>query len=65
MYSILIKNGEKSYTYLCNDDGTIFSGSNEAVTAKLSELMQTYPLGKLSVVHNTVITQNFIIEDVA
>lgn len=65
MYSILIKNGEKSYSYCLNQDGTQFSGDEAAVKTKLTELLETYALGKLSVVHNVKLSADFTIEDVA
>lgn len=65
MYSILIKNGEKSFIYYLNADGTVFSGDETAVKAKLQELLETYALGKLAVVHNVNLSADFTIEDVA
>ena len=64
MYSILIKNGDKSFIYASNDDGTVFRGNSDAVKTKLGELIETYPIGKLSVVHNVTLTADFAIEDV-
>ena len=64
MYSILIKNGDKSYIYALNSDGTKFSGDSAAAKAKLVELAETYAIGKLSVVHNVTLTADFTIEDV-
>lgn len=63
MYSILLKQSEKTYSYICNDDGTIYSGNSEATKTKLKTLLETYPLGKLIVVRNTTITSDFTIED--
>lgn len=65
VYSILIKTGEKSFTYYTNTDGTQFSGDETAVKAKLQELLETYALGKLAVVHNVNLSADFTIEDVA
>lgn len=65
MYSILIKNGEKSFIYYLNADGTVFSGDSEAAKAKVQELLETYPLGKIVVVHNVNMTADFTLEDVA
>ena len=64
MYSILIKNGEKSYVYYTNPDGSVFAGDSEAVKTKVAELLETYPLGKIAVVHNVTLTADFTIEDV-
>ncbi len=64
MYSILIKNGEKSYVYYTNQDGSVFAGDSEAVKTKVAELLETYPLGKIAVVHNVTLTADFTIEDV-
>ena len=64
MYSILIKNGEKKYSFCLNADGTKFSGDSETVKAKLIELLGTYPMGNLEVVHNVTVTSEFSIEDV-
>lgn len=63
MYSILIK-GEKAYTYYTNSDGSVFAGDSSAVKAKVTELLDEYPLGKIVVVHNVTITADFTIEDV-
>lgn len=65
MYSILIKNGEKTYMYHTNTDGVIFKGDSDAVKAKVAELLETYPIGKIVVVHNVNLTAGFTIEDVA
>lgn len=64
MYSILIKNSEKNYSYHTNTDGTIFAGDSETVKAKLVELLNSYPFGKLVVVHNVTLTADFTLEDV-
>ena len=63
MYSILIKNGEKSYVYFTNTDGTVFAGDETAVQTKLSELLNDYPLGKIVVVHNVTVSADFTIQD--
>lgn len=64
MYSILIKNGEQTYKYALNDDGTVFRGTAEAAKERLKVLLDTYAAGKLSVVHNVNLTADFTIEDV-
>ena len=65
MYSILIKNGDKSWIYNTNDDGSVFKGDSTATKARVQELMATYPLGKITVVHNVNLTSELTIEDVA
>ena len=64
MYSILIKNGEKSYIYALNDDGSVFRGDSDAVRERLAGLAESHPLGRLSVVHNVTLGADFSIEDV-
>lgn len=58
MYSILIRNGDKSYIYHMNADGS------DATTAKVRELLATYPIGKLVVVHNVTMTSDVTLTDV-
>lgn len=65
MYSILIRNGEKSYIYATNTDGSVFAGDSDAAKARVSELLETYPAGKLVVVHNVTLTADFTLEDVS
>jgi len=65
MYSILIKSSDKKYAYHTNTDGSRFSGNDEAVKARLTELLNTYPISALEVVHNVVLTPTLEIEDVA
>ena len=64
MYSILIRNGDKSYIYHTNPDGQAFAGDSEATTAKVRELLATYPIGKLVVVHNVTMTSDVTLTDV-
>ena len=64
MYSILIKNSDKCWFYNTNDDGSVFKGDSTATKARVQELMATYPLGKIAVVHNVTLTADFTIEDV-
>ena len=64
MYSIQIKNGEKSFIYATNTDGTVFAGNADAVKAKLKELLETNAIGKLSVVKNVRVTADFTLEEV-
>ena len=64
MYSILIKNGDKNYFYLTNEDGTVFKGNAEVTKTKIRELMGSYPTGRITVVHNVTLTADFTLEDV-
>lgn len=64
MYSILIKNSDKKYSYHTNTDGSVFAGDNEATTARLAELINSYPISSLVVVHNVTLTPTLSIEDV-
>lgn len=64
MYSILIKKDNKNYQYALDSEGEVFSGTLEEAQAKLTELMQDYPIGKLRVVHNTTVDVNMLIQDV-
>lgn len=63
MYSILIRNSEKSLSYVTNTDGSVFAGDSDAVKDKLLEIASTYPIGKIVVVHNVNLTTDFTIED--
>ena len=63
-YSILIKNGEKSYVYYMNSDGEVFAGDSEATKAKVTELLEVHPVGKIKVVHNVTLTADIGIVDV-
>lgn len=42
----------------------MFAGDSEATKAKLQELLVTYALGKLVVVHNVTLTATFDLTDV-
>ena len=64
MYSILIRTGDKSFIYHMNADGSVFAGDSEAATAKVRELLATYPIGKLVVVHNVTMTSDVTLVDV-
>lgn len=65
MYSILICTGTNTFRYATNADGQVFQGDAEAAKTKLLELLETNPIGKLSVVHNVTLTAELTIEDVA
>ena len=66
MYSILVKLGNNSFAYVIDDaTNNPYVGDVDEVKAKLLELLNTNPLSKLIVVHNTTITNNLVIEDVA
>lgn len=65
MYSILIKNGNTTYIYATDDTtGEAFSGSLAEAKTKFKELLEKYPISKLTVVHNTKVTNNMEISDV-
>lgn len=64
MYSILILQGNKSYLYATNSDGSKFTGDLASAQAKVQSLMSTYPFGSLVVVHNTSMTSSVEIADV-
>lgn len=65
MYSILIKNGNTTYIYATDDTtGDVFAGSLADTKAKFMELLEKYPISKLTVVHNTTVTNNMEIADV-
>ena len=64
MYSILIRTGDKSFVYYTNPDGQAFAGDSEAAREKVRELLATYPIGKLVVVHNVTMTSDVTLTDV-
>ncbi len=64
MYSILLLQSNKSYLYATNTDGTRFAGDLAATQEKVRELMDKYPVGSISVVHNTTLTATIEIIDV-
>ena len=65
MYSILILNGTKTYIYATDaTTGEPFAGSLADTKTKFMELLQTYPISKLVVVHNTTVTNDMTITDV-
>ena len=64
MYSILIKNGSKTYIYDADEEGEIFTGDLAETKARYVELLAEYPSSKLVIVHNTTITDDITIADV-
>lgn len=64
MYSILILQGNKSYLYATNSDGSKFTGDLTETKSKVESLMSIYPFGSLVVVHNTNMTTSVEIADV-
>lgn len=63
MYSILIKNGSKSYEYDANEEGEVFVGDEAETKARYLELLAEYPSSKLVIVHNTTVTDDITITD--
>ena len=65
MYSILRKNGNTSYVYVL-DEATEkpFVGNLAETKEKFNELLQTYPISALVIVHNCNVTADLTIEDV-
>ncbi len=66
MYSILIKNGDSAAYKFAIDDttGEQFAGTLAETKEKFNELLQKYPISKLTVVHNTTVTTDLSIVDV-
>lgn len=65
MYSILIKNGNNTFIYATDETtGEAFAGSLADTKTKFNELLQKYPISKLTVVHNTTISADLSITDV-
>ena len=66
MYSILIKSGNNTFVFATDETtGDIFTGSLAETKSKFTELLQKYPISKLTVVHNTTVTNDMTIFDVA
>ncbi len=66
MYSILIKEGSKTFIYDTDEStGTVFAGTLAETQARYTALLAQYPSSKLTVVHNTTISSEFTITDVA
>ena len=65
MYSILIKNGNNTFIFASDETtGDVFAGSLAETKTKFTELLQKYPISKLTVVHNTTVTNDMTIVDV-
>lgn len=65
MYSILVKNGQNTFIYALDDtSGEVFAGSLADTKAKFMELLEKYPISKLTVVHNTTVANDMTITDV-
>lgn len=65
MYSILVEKGTNAYNYALDDTtGEKFSGSLAETKEKFMELLNKYPISKLTVVHNTTVTNDMTITDV-
>ena len=68
MYSILIKQGDKTYIYATvkneQEEDVVFAG-NEAETKEMyASLLERYPSSKLVIIHNTEVTSTLTITDV-
>ena len=65
MYSILIKNnGGDKFSYYLNNDGTIYTTNSLTLLGdKVAELLNTYPLEKITPIKNCVITNNIVITE--
>ena len=63
MYSILIKDGSKTYFYDANEEGEVFAGDETETKARYLELLAEYPSSKLVIVHNTTVTDDITITD--
>ena len=65
MYSILIKDGSKTFVYdMDAETGSPFAGTLEETKARYTVLLASYPSSKLVVVHNTTVTSELTIADV-
>lgn len=64
MYSILIKVSDTTYQYATNPNGANWAGDVDAAKAKVLELLETYPITRIKVVHNADLTANLSIADV-
>ena len=63
MYSILLKEAANKFSYILDDTGKPFEGSAETTKTKFLDLLSSYPISKLAVVHSCTITNNLLIED--
>ena len=65
MYSILINKGTNTFSYALDETTEQpFAGSLAETKEKFNELLQKYPISKLVVVHNTVVTAELSVVDV-
>lgn len=65
MYSILVNKGNNIFAYALDDTTEQpFAGSLAETKEKFNELLQKYPISKLTVVHNTTVTNELSIVDV-
>lgn len=65
MYSILVEKGTNTFNYALDETtGEKFAGSLADTKAKFMELLNKYPISKLTVVHNTTVTNDMTITDV-
>lgn len=65
MYSILIEKGTNTFGYALDEtSGEKFSGPLADTKAKFMELLNKYPISKLTVVHNTTVANDMTITDV-
>lgn len=65
MYSILRKNGASSFVYVIDEGtGKPFAGNLAETKELFNELLQTYPISSLVIVHNCNVTAELTIEDV-
>ena len=65
MYSILINKGTNVFAYALDDTTEQpFAGSLADTKTKFNELLQKYPISKLTVVHNTTVATDLSITDV-
>lgn len=65
MYSILRKNGQTSFVYVIDEGtGNPFAGSLAETKEKFNELLNTYPISSLVIVHNCTVEADLSITDV-
>ena len=63
MFSILIKTGDDTYIYAKDSDtNEVLDGEMYDTKMKFTELLEKYPINRLVVVHNTVVTNDIDIE---
>lgn len=68
MYSILIRQGDKTFIYAttknAEEEEVVFTGNTEETKAFYFELLEKYPSSKLVIIHNTEVTSDITISDV-